>query len=457
MTDRREPPADDPRAADARQPATDDQPAASHRSAADDQPAAGDQPRDPSRRQFFRAFGRQTVTSAGQALRAVDELRRGSANAATELLGIGVRDPRSSAARLERSVIAAATSAETIDLADQGVTAADGAADFRSPYMFTGAALNILDQRTPLDRPAIVSCRTAHEVAAAVRDGAAGGGPVLAQVAAYALVLAAFGAAPRLPQAREAAFRAAANTLHAARPHARAVTWATERMTRRWDELAGDASANAQIEALRDEADKIATDAALDNARLGRFGAEALPEVAGRALSLLVHADMGPLAGGLVGTGFAVIQSAASAGREVHAWVTEAAPSLEGARIAAPQFALADLPHTVIPDTAVAWLLAEHPVDAVLLRADWICANGDCAALLGSLGVARLARANGVPVYACATGSVIDPATRDGGAIPRSRSQPELDVVPGALTNAFVTDAGVRAAPFGEGVGEGVG
>lgn len=409
---------------------------------------ATDVPRDVGRRQFFRDFGRQTVSSAGQALRVVDELRRGSAGAATELLGIGVRDPNSSAARIERRIAATATPVEADALAEQGLEPAEEAqpATFRSPYLLTDDALVLLDQRQPLSRASTLTCDSVSMLSAALAKGAAGGGPVLAQVAAYGLVLAVIRGQQRPRQAREASVRAAANMLRAALPAARAIEWAVARMLRRWEALDDEADKPARLAALRDEADQIAAETALDHARLGRLGADGMPRPGGRPLAVLMHGDMGPLAGGMVGTGLAVVQSIASSGAEVEVWLTEAAPTAEGRRIAAAQLAQADIAHTVVPDTAVGWLLAEQPIDAVLLRADWVCANGDTAALLGSLGVARTAQAAGVPVYACAPPPVIDLGTPTGAAIPRSRRQPDLDVVPGTAISAFITADGMRAA-----------
>ena len=414
---------------------------------ADRRESPAEQPRDPSRRQFFRAFGRQTVSGAGKVIRAADQLRRGSASAASELLGLGVRDPVTSAARLERRVLEEASEVEARDLESQGITPETENQGFRSPYLFRGDSLLLLDQREPMESGATVECRAASEVAAAITAGVAGGGPVLAQVAAYGLLLASVGSVERPRPARRAAFQAAANTLRMARPAARSVGWAVERMNGRWEQ-AIDLQAAEALGQLRTEADQIALQSATDNARLGQHGAGELARLAEGPLTLLAHGDMGPLAGGLVGTGFAVVQSALSAGREVHVWLTEAAPGLEGRRLAAPQLAQAEVEHTVIPDSAVGWLFAERRLDALLLRPDLVCANGDSAALLGSLSAARLAAAAGVPVYACAPTLVVEPALAEGDAIPRSRGEPELDVLPAELIDAFVTEAGVLRAPY---------
>ena len=146
--------------------------------------------------------------------------------------------------------------------------------------------------------------------------------------------------------------------------------------------------------------------------------------------------------------GLAFVQALVGAGREVHVWQTESRPSLEGRRQAAHQLAQADLAHTVIPDAAVGWLLASKPVDAVLLRADWVVANGDSVALLGALNVARLASHAGVPVHAVATGAVIDPATHSADEIRRPAGVPDFDVLPASTITAFLTEDGPRHPPF---------
>jgi methylthioribose-1-phosphate isomerase len=139
-------------------------------------------------------------------------------------------------------------------------------------------------------------------------------------------------------------------------------------------------------------------------------------------------------------------------------WLTEAAPGMEGTRLAAPQMMQVDAPHTVIADTALGWLLAEHRIDAALLRADYVCANGDTASVIGALNVAALARAAGVPVYAVAPRTAFDPAMPDGrplvpqleppgrgeaGHVPAVRINPLNDVVPATLLSGSLTEEGL--------------
>jgi len=221
------------------------------------------------------------------------------------------------------------------------------------------------------------------------------------------------------------------------------------------------------VAALRLDADAIAMEAQLAHAALGRASAEMLAPHGDGSVNLLMHADMGPLSCGMVGTGTAVLQSLLHGGQAVHVWLTEAAPSNQGARLAALQLTQADVPHTVIADSAAGWLFASRPLDGVLLRADTVAANGDVAALIGSLTVAGLAADAGVPTYAVAPMSAFDRDLEDArtlmpnlrssaetfGLEPRVerdsrpavfgvRLNPTIDVVPRHLITAYLTDQG---------------
>lgn len=383
---------------------------------------AGDRPADPGRRQFFRTVGRETAASAGRAIGAADSLRRGTTAVAGELLGLGLGDPATNAGRLDLAPGASSAA---------GPAATTGTDRFSGAYRFTGEELLLLDQRLLPGQRVEVACRDGTDVAAALRTGVVGGGPVLAEVAAYGMFLT--------PPARR---RAVAAELVAARPAVHAIRSAVERV----------AAADQPLQ----EADAVASEAALAHASLGRLGADALPRVEGRALTLLLHGDMGPLASGLVGTGVAVLQSLLAGGRPVHAWLTEGGPGAPGRRISAPQLLQLDIPHTVLDDAAIGWLLGSRPVDAVLVRADTVFVNGDCATPLGGATVATVARSAAVPVYACAPASAFDADTPTGHPLPLEmavatgapRPEPLTDLVPAHLLAGVMTEHGVLQPPF---------
>ena len=110
--------------------------------------------------------------------------------------------------------------------------------------------------------------------------------------------------------------------------------------------------------------------------------------------------------------------TASTRAAQVHVWLPQARARRRGRPHRRPAAAPSSTcPHTIIPDAAVGWLLANRRIDAVLLRGDVVCANGDVGTVVGSLGIARLAAAASVPVYVLAPRSAIDPAAADGSAL----------------------------------------
>jgi methylthioribose-1-phosphate isomerase len=164
----------------------------------------------------------------------------------------------------------------------------------------------------------------------------------------------------------------------------------------------------------------------------------------------------------------------ASDGRDVHVYVDETRPWLHGARLAVWELAQAGVPHTLLADAAAGWLIASGDVDAVLVGADRIAANGDTANTIGTYPLAVLAVRHGVPFLVFAPTATLDGATPDGSAIAtemRSPGEvtgfagrlvapagttalnPSFDITPAELITAIVTEAGVLRPPFGPAIG----
>jgi methylthioribose-1-phosphate isomerase len=225
----------------------------------------------------------------------------------------------------------------------------------------------------------------------------------------------------------------------------------------------------AIAEAMRAEAEAIVFEATDDHGRLAGFGAEAMPEVGDRPLRLLTHCNTGPLACGMFGTALGIVQVLHHAGREVHVWVDETRPVLQGARLTAWELAQAGVPHSVLADSAAASLLAAGRVDAVLVGADRIAANGDAANKVGTYPLAVLAGRHGVPFFVCAPLSSFDRNLPDGSSIPieeRAATEvtrlagqpitppgteafnPAFDVTPAELISGIVTEEGVLRPPY---------
>jgi methylthioribose-1-phosphate isomerase len=336
----------------------------------------------------------------------------------------------------------------------------------------------LVDQRRLPDELVEVVCESAGDVAQAIREMVVRGAPALGQVAAAGLALAAGRATASKPYARRAILRGSANALVNARPTAVSIRWATKRMLDRYaemGELGEDGPAIAA--ALRAEAEAIIGEATLDHAAMARWGVELLPVPEGRPLRLLTHCNTGPLACGQVGTALGVVQALAADGRDVHVYVDETRPWLQGARLTAWELGQAGIPYTLLADAAAGWLLATGDVDAVLVGADRIAANGDTANKVGTYPLAVLAARHGVPFHVVAPTSTLDGECPDGSRIPvemrgagevtgfggrriapagAAAINPSFDVTPAELITTIVTEAGVLRAPYGPAIAEAV-
>ena len=326
-----------------------------------------------------------------------------------------------------------------------------------------GAAVRIIDQRR---LPAALVERdlaTIDDIVDAIATLAVRGAPAIGICAAYglAVVMRAHTGAPR--DAFERALAAAAERLIAARPTAVNLAWAVRRCADGARAAAGDAAAmltvlTAQARAIHDE------DLAM-SAAIGTHGLSLL----GDLVRVLTHCNTGALATGGGGTALAVVYAAQRAGRAVRVFATETRPLLQGARLTAWELQRAGVDVTVLADGAAAALVRATSVDAVLVGADRIAANGDAANKVGTYALAVAARRHRVPFYVCAPWSTVDAHTPNGDAIPiemRGREElalvagvpvmpdgvnawnPAFDVTPAELITAIVTDRGVHRAPY---------
>jgi methylthioribose-1-phosphate isomerase len=221
----------------------------------------------------------------------------------------------------------------------------------------------------------------------------------------------------------------------------------------------------AAADALLAEARAIHAEDAEMCAAIGRHGAALIPDPA----VILTHCNAGALATGGIGTALGVIVTAAAAGKKVRVFADETRPLFQGSRLTAWELAKAGIEVTVITDGSAPWLMARTRVDAVIVGADRIAANGDTANKIGSYGLARAADAHGVPFYVAAPRTTIDPSTPDGGGIPieeRAAADvaewegkriaaagakvwaPAFDVTPARFVTAIVTEAGVHRPPY---------
>lgn len=317
-------------------------------------------------------------------------------------------------------------------------------------------ALKLLDQRALPGREAYVSCRTVEDVARAIEGMTVRGAPAIGIAAAYGVVLGArcgrgavFEALERLARTRPTAVN-----LFGALNRMRAVLEADPALE--GEPLAG---------ALLDEAVRLHEADVEANRRMGAYGAELLP----RTAVVLTHCNAGAIATGGHGTALGVLRSAREAGKTVRVYADETRPLLQGARLTAWELARDGFDVTLIADGMAGALMRTGRVDAVVVGADRIAANGDTANKIGTYGLAVLAAAHGVPFYVVAPWSTFDPSLPDGSEIPiEERSEEEMrvlfdgqrvpdsvriwnpafDVTPARYIAAIVSERGVFRPPY---------
>ena len=288
----------------------------------------------------------------------------------------------------------------------------------------------LLDQRRLPEEEVDVSCRSAAEVAAAIRDMVVRGAPAIGIAAAYGLGLAAL---------RGEDIAEAERVLAASRPTAVNLPWALAQLR--------DDPTPARARGLHDDE--------VDRCR--RMATHAAELVGRRPLT---HCNAGGLATGGYGSAVGALRVAWERGLVERVLVDETRPLLQGARLTAWELEQLGIPHAVIADSAAAAMMAAREVDSVVTGADRIAANGDTANKIGTYSLAVLAHHHRIPLYVVAPTSTVDLATPTGAAIPIEERDPgeitqrfaarnpAFDVTPAELIAAIVTEHGVHRPPF---------
>ncbi|HMA33920.1 MAG TPA: S-methyl-5-thioribose-1-phosphate isomerase [Chloroflexia bacterium] len=333
---------------------------------------------------------------------------------------------------------------------------------------WNAGALELIDQRRLPRECVTLRCTTAAEVAAAIQEMAVRGAPAIGCAAAFGLALSARQHAAAGLIAQRAALAQDAARLRATRPTAVNLAWALDRQLALATTYPG-ADAHALAGQLLAAAETIAADDEAACRAMGAHGAALLAP----GSRVLTHCNAGSLATAAYGTALGVVRTAYAQGRVRHVLVDETRPRLQGARLTAWELQQAGIPCTLIADNMAATFMRQGAVDAVLVGADRIAANGDTANKIGTYGLAVLARAHAIPLYVVAPASTVDLALPDGTAIPIEEraaaelthlggeqlapagiavANPAFDVTPWALITAIVTEHGVIDPPFAAGL-----
>jgi methylthioribose-1-phosphate isomerase len=329
--------------------------------------------------------------------------------------------------------------------------AAPARLDAPPPLRWDGERLHILDQTRLPAEEVVLTLTGADDTIAAIKRLAVRGAPLIGVAAGYGLAMEI----ARDP--RPVAFERAAASIAAARPTARNLAWAVERVR------AAAVGADDPVTGARDAAEAIERDDLAASAALARHGADALEAVLPAGpLTVMTHCNSGALAASGRGTGLGVIAELADR-RELRVLACEARPLLQGARLTVWELRRLGIPHDLLVDAAAPGLIRTGQVDAVVTGFDRVAANGDVANKVGTYGLALAAHAAGIPFVAAGPSSSLDtslPAGDDIEIEERASDEvrealgalltvpgttcrnPAFDVTPAGLVWALVTEKG---------------
>ena len=340
--------------------------------------------------------------------------------------------------------------------------------------------VRLIDQTALPDELRTVECRDGWSVARAIRDMKVRGAPAIGVAAAYAIARDAndyqgYHAGSMLGHLHELS-----HALKEARPTAVNLAWAVDRMIALANHhLVGKMeydyeSIDAAKAALVAEAHAIANEDVAFCHQIGANGAALLPASA----NILTHCNTGSLATVEYGTALGVIRAAHAAGKVRHVYVDETRPYLQGARLTAWELQQEGIPQTLISDNMAGHFISRGEVDAVIVGADRIAANGDVANKIGTYTLAVLCKENGIPFYVAAPTSTFDLSIPSGDAITIEErtsdevthvagkriapegvraAHPAFDVTPHRYVTAIVSEQGVHGAPYESALREAVG
>jgi methylthioribose-1-phosphate isomerase len=330
------------------------------------------------------------------------------------------------------------------------------------------AGVVMIDQRKLPGVEVYVTCKTAPEVAKAIKTMVIRGAPAIGVAAAMGIALAMRKSKATGTKQFATEFQKTCDLMAGTRPTAVNLFWAIDRMKATFAEAAQGGCSVDEIKQRLEQAARQIHDEDLAGCRtLGAHGATLVPENA----RILTHCNAGALATAGYGTALGVVRAAAEQGKRVAVFADETRPFLQGARLTAWELVKDGIDTTVITDNMAGAMMQLGNVDLVVVGADRVAANGDFANKVGTYGVAILAKEHGIPFYVAAPISTIDLNTPDGKGIPieerndrevthvgSARMTPEgahvrnpaFDVTPSKYVTAIITERGIARAPYTE-------
>ena len=335
---------------------------------------------------------------------------------------------------------------------------------------WTDDGVRFIDQTKLPTEETYVTCKSYEEVAHAIKTMIVRGAPAIGVTAAMGVALGVRDSQAANYAALKRDLDHISEVLAATRPTAVNLFWGIRRMRTKFEQLSSLTIAEIKRQLIA-EAQRMLVEDIAANQAMGKHGAVLLPASGG----ILTHCNAGALATCGYGTALGVIRAAVDSGKKLHVFADETRPFLQGSRLTAWELMKDGIPTTLIADNMAGAIMRQGKIDAVVVGADRIAANGDVANKIGTYTVAVLAREHGIPFYVAAPFSTVDLETPDGSRIPIEQraaqevthiagkqiapdgvgvENPAFDVTPHAYVAAIITERGVARAPYAESLRE---
>ena len=349
---------------------------------------------------------------------------------------------------------------------------------------WTDEGVRMIDQTRLPSQEIYLTYSDYRGVAEAIRSMVIRGAPAIGVAAAMGIALGVQNSIATTVAELRAEFDVIAEAISQTRPTAVNLFWAVKRMRGVFEESlvrptlrSGlDSSSDPESDGERiasvkgklvEEAQRILAEDIAVNEAMGRHGAALLEG----GSTVLTHCNAGALATGGYGTALGVIRAAVAQGKQIHVFADETRPFLQGARLTAWELAKDGIPVTLITDNMAGHFMKLGKVQAAIVGADRIAANGDVANKIGTYTVAVLAHENHIPFYVAAPLTTLDLKIASGDQIPIEERSPEevkqvagiaiappavearhpaFDVTPNRYITAIITERGVARAPYNE-------
>jgi methylthioribose-1-phosphate isomerase len=328
------------------------------------------------------------------------------------------------------------------------------------------SGVNFLDQtKLPLEETYVLATDY-KQVATVIRDMIVRGAPAIGVSAAMGMAIGIDRSTATTLPALTAEVAVIAKTLAQTRPTAVNLFWGIDEIRNLYNILAAKNTPIAEIKsAVVAKARRMYDEDIAACKQMGAHGASLLPQEG----TVLTHCNAGALATCGYGSALGVIRAAIERGHKIDVFADETRPFLQGARLTAWELMKDNIPTTVLCDNMAAALMRQGRIQAVIVGADRIAANGDVANKIGTYAVSILAREHGIPFYVAAPWSTLDLATAHGDLIPIEQraatevthsngkqmtphgvaiENPAFDVTPAKYVTAIITERGVLRAPY---------